>query len=394
MKASAFAPVTALLMAAVSAQVDNNPVDRNNRAYLVISTATHPTTLRNYLWSPMNPIEYAPAVLGGTGGTTGVPAGTESWRHIFGATNRRSSARQHTGWKLGMATSAASTSFPNTTAYVPRMTIWPTKVNGAGPGRIPDFTATPLIQTAQTSYTFSAAGFYNVTAALTTATNFTGDELALSLQWKGGEGDDLPGTQGYWSDYSAGFLTTAPTAFGYPYGFSRSNNTAIQIGTTDFSDPMLQYMEGEAVIDQFADWGVQGGNIVTYPTLYGTSSHNVNSTLTNVAGYFGYDVAGGASQSGAYALLLMNIAFAPFPGSFQLLGQTLELNIADPAIGLFGDLGYVLTLDPQGGVKGPKLNFPALPALKGQWLGAEAAIISSTLSQVNETTQATWFRFQ
>ena len=110
MKASAFAPVTALLMAAVSAQVDNNPVDRNNRAYLVISTATHPTTLRNYLWSPMNPIEYAPAVLGGTGGTTGVPAGTESWRHIFGATNRRSSARQHTGWKLGMATSAASTS--------------------------------------------------------------------------------------------------------------------------------------------------------------------------------------------------------------------------------------------------------------------------------------------
>ena len=132
----------------------------------------------------------------------------------------------------------------------------------------------------------------------------------------------------------------------------------------------------------------------TYPTLYGTSSHNVNSTLTNVAGYFGYDVAGGASQSGAYALLLMNIAFAPFPGSFQLLGQTLELNIADPAIGLFGDLGYVLTLDPQGGVKGPKLNFPALPALKGQWLGAEAAIISSTLSQVNETTQATWFRFQ
>lgn len=391
MKATAFVPAAALLMTAVSAQVDNNLVDRNNRAYLVISTTSHPTTTRPYLWSPMNPIEFAPAVLGGTGGTTGVPAGTETWRHIVGATNRRSSTRAHTGWSLGMATSAASTAFPNTTAYMPRLSIWKGKLNGAGPGYVPDFASAPLVQTAQASYTFSNAGFYRVTVNLTTATTFSGDDLCLSLQWKGGEGDDLPGTQGFWSDYSAGVLTSAPTQFAFPYGFSRSNNTAIQLGTTDFSDPFLQYAEDESSICLFASWGA-AGNIGTYPLLYGSSLHSVNSNLSTTAGYFGYDIAGGSSQSGGYAVFLLNVAGAPFPGSFNLLGQTLELNIADPGLNALADAGYVLTLDPQGAVKGPQIPLPASPNLAGVWVGAEAAIIAANLSQVNETTQAAWFR--
>ena len=390
MKAIAFVPAATLLMTAVSAQVDNNLVDRINRAYLVISATNHPTTARPYLWPPMNPIEYAPAALGGTGGTTGVPAGTETWKHIIGATNRRSSARGHSGWQLGLAVSAAST-VVSTNAYVPRLSIWKGKLNGAGPGYVPDFASAPLIQSAQVPYTFGGLGFYRVSIALTSATAFTGDNLCMSLQWRGGEGDDFPGSQGLWSDYSAGALTTAPTQFAFPYGFSRSNNTAIQLGSTDFSDPACQYMEDEASITGYASWGA-GANIGTYPLLYGSSQHTVNSNITTTAGYFGYDIFGGASQSGNYALLLFNAALAPFPGSFSILGQTVELNIADPNLSFLADIGYVLTLDPQGSVKGPQLPLPVTPGLTGLWIGAEAAIIASNLSQVNETTQATWFR--
>jgi hypothetical protein len=249
-----------------------------------------------------------------------------------------------------------------------------------------------LVSAPQTTFTFPMWGLYVITVTLGTPVTFSGNDLALSTKWKGGENDDVPGTQGTWSDYSAGIMVGAgQTVFGPDYGFADPANVNI-VSTNDFSTPKLDYMEEEAVIIPKSSWGYR--NFVTPNGLFGTNIHTINSNLSTTAGNFGWDIDAGPSNQGGYALVLLNIALSPFPASFNLLGQTFELNIADPAITLGGDLGYVLPLNTVGFATGPNLTFPAMPMLSSFYLGAEAAIIDPLVTTVKESTQAAHIRFQ
>jgi hypothetical protein len=391
MKASALAIAVGSIAAGALAQLDSNLNERTNRAYVVISGTKHTTTGNNYFWGPTVPADFSPVLIGGTGNPMGVAAGTHTWRVILGQTDIRRANRDVSGFVYGAAASAASTSFPMN-GYQPELEIRKTVLNGAGPGRIPDWTSPAYVTLPTTSASFPAKAWYVFTVTLSTPVSFLGNDLALTIKWQGGEADDKPGTQGYWSDYEAGVMVGAGQAqFGQDYGFASPTNVHT-INTNDFSTPKLETLEEEATIIPYSSWGYR--NDTLYPLLYGTNIHTINSNLTSVAGYFGWDFEGGPSQAGNYVLTLLNIAPIPFPLSFNLLGQTLELNIGDPAITLGADLGYVLTLNPTGLVSGPKISLPPQPALKGQYVGAEGIVIASTLTQVNETTQAAHWWFQ
>jgi hypothetical protein len=155
-------------------------------------------------------------------------------------------------------------------------------------------------------------------------------------------------------------------------------------------------MEEEATLIPWASWGhlrpdVTGAN--TYPLAQGTNSHVINSDLATLSGTFGWDVFAGNSQAGNYFLMFMNVTPSPWPLSLSLLGQTLELNLFDPAFNLGSDLGYAGTLNATGKYQPTVgVTLPALPGLIGQYIGAEVAIIASTLTTVNETSGAVHWR--
>lgn len=388
MKASAaLALATVVLSVAGQAQNDNNLVDRNNHSYLVVSSTKHTVTGKNYLWAPNCPLEFSPASIGGTG--TGVPAGTLTFRHLVGLSNRRSEARQFSGFQLGVAPTVSTTTFPMT-GYVPEFTIRPSVARTPAPGGNPDMTKPELIKVAKASQNFTALGYYIVTSTLATPVAFTGDDFCLCVKWEGTEMQDTPGGVGFFGDYSAGALLGS-TVFGITHGFTTPANVSSPT-STDFSVLWCNYMEEQASISCFSDWGYARN--AAYPVLNGNNIHTINSDIGTVAGTFGYDLAAGLSNSGGYGILLLNVG-PVFPTSFNLLGQVLELNIADPALGaLAGALGAV-QLDPQGKAAGAKLPVPPLgAAASGQHIGVEAAILPASLTQISETTQATWFRIK
>ena len=403
MKLLALASVSVLVAAGVNAQTDNNVEEISNRAYLILSATKHATTQRAYLY-PMNvPVAYVPTVLGGPGGS-GVAAGTTTWRHVHQARTRRGAPRQFSGCVFGVAASASTTVVPVATAYAPEFSVYPTVLNGAGPNRMPDYTVAPVFQMAQASLSITTAtGFYVVTRTLATPINALVNDAAISIKWRGGEADDIPSTQGFWGDYEAG-LMSGQTVFGTPgtdLGWATPApasvvSTAVQAypGFTsywDFTSPFLAWMEEEATLIPWANWGFRRD--AANPTLIGTNLHVINSDLATTAGTFGWDIFAGNSQGGNYFLMFMNIAPTPWPLSLSLLGQTLELNLFDPAFNLGSDLGYTGTLNASGKYQPTVgVSLPAIPGLVGQYIGAEVAIIASTLQQVNETSGAVNWR--
>ena len=373
------------LSAALCAQTyDYNRIERNNDPYFRGAPA-HPVTGVLDVYGPTNPPEYSlPS------STTGVPAGTLSWRWLPAETNLRREARVVSGFyvMLRYAYSTPDTMLP-LSGYVPEFKMHATAARSGG-GRDPDLVAAPLVTFGETSTVFVSKGSsLLVSRTLSQPVSVTATDLALSARWKGGEHRDVPGTQclvGSWFDADYRPITT---------GFATPTNTLSYVTGTE-SCLWLSYMEEQAVIMAKSDWGYQRRNANPLPSGYSVSTAQSDMASAPTGSLFGWDVMGGVSQAGNTAIALFNVG-PVFAASFPFLGQTLEVNPLDPALGLLASAGYVLTLSPNtpntkvGFAAGPKLQVPALGAgAIGLSFGAEFLIFDATLSNVTESTQSAW----
>ena len=362
--------------AAAAQSLDRNVVERNNDPWLVESAAKH-TNGQNYLWPPNNPTAFSNLAV-----TTGVAANTLTYRWIPGNLNNRAEARAVSGIELGISPSAATTSYP-LTGYFPEFKIHVPKAQAGG--FVPDTTATPLLVVAQASLNFQTFGRFVVSSTLATPIPVTVREVVMSWKWQGGENDNVSGKQGLFGSYSDGEY--APLTF----GFVDPLTSAVTLTSSNFSVLWGTYMEEQASIAAQSDYGYRR-DAQLLPQVSGYSIGTGQADLATKPCKIGWDVFAGPSLGGGAALPLCN--FGPvFPTSFQLLGQTLELNIADPALGLLASAGYVLTLDPKGFGDGALVTLPPVGAAAiGLYLGVEFAVIDASLTSVKETTQSYWIQ--
>jgi hypothetical protein len=388
---NAFSLALAITVAAAAAAAQNPTgqlLNINNEAWLVIATTKHTTSQFSYLWPPNVPINvaggsFSPAILGGS--ATPVVAGTLLWRVIHRELDNRQEARQFKGSRCGLAVSAATTA-PVGPFYYPEVTIRKT-VPRAGGGLNPDFVSAPLLTTPQgTALLTAAGGHYITTSAIATAIPFTGNDYCITAKYQGGENDDIPNTEGFFGDYSAGAYT-GPVTYGHA---APAPAYTLSFGTSDFSSLFLGPLEDKTTVAMHGDYAYR--RTVLSPSLYGTNSNRTLSDCALQPTNIGWDVDSGAANGGGFALFLMNIAPAVFPGSFSILGVTVELNIADPALGVLGQVGYVGNLNPQGDFKGTVIPFPALPFLAGQYVTVEGFVIDPTLTNVVDSTGTTSFK--
>jgi hypothetical protein len=360
---------------------DNNPVERNNDPYVTLSQAKH-TSGNNYMWPPYNPPQFSPAAT-----TPGVPANTLSWRWIPSETNVRREARMVSGFDLGIRPSAATTSQPST-GYFPEIKVHVGKAVGSGTSWVagrryePDLAQNALITEAQTTLTFPQVASYLVSRTISTPVSVNQLEIVLSARWRGGENDNVAGSQGLWGSYSDG--THAPLTC----GFADPSN-AITLAGSDFAVLHFTYHEEQASISVQSDWGYRRDPILV-PTVSGYSIGTAQADLATRNGQIGWDVFAGKSQANFRAVPLLNIG-PIFPVSFNLFGQTIEMNIGDPNLALLLSAGYLLTLDNDGFGNGALLPLPALggPAI-GTSIGVEFLILDPTQNRFTESTQSTW----
>jgi hypothetical protein len=96
------------------------------------------------------------------------------------------------------------------------------------------------------------------------------------------------------------------------------------------------------------------------------------------------------SMRGKTAVPLFN--FGPvFPIGVPFLGVVLEVNPADPLLGVLASAGYIITLDTTGFGDGPYLPIPVLgPGAIGATFGCEFVLVDTTSGQLVDSTQSSW----
>lgn len=371
---------TTTLAGICPAQNDSNPVRRNNDPWVVTSVATHPTTGRAYPWPPYNPPEYS-----NQSSTTGVPANTLSWRWIPSETNLRHEARSVSGFEIGLAPSAATTSYPQT-GYIPEIKIHKPKAQGTGSdwwsGRRyePDLAQQAHLTHAQSSIAFPQHAWYVVTTALATPVAVTEREIVLSAKWVGGEQLNKPNTQALWGGFE-GIHAPLTMGFATPAG-------VISLTTTDQSVLYFSYFEEQAVINPSGDWSYRRN---AQPNWTGTGVTAAFCDLATNAGKLGWNVDAGPSQAGNLAFAFMNVG-PVMPIGIPIGPLTFELNLSDPNLLWLSGFGYSLTLNVNGAATGPVLNVPALGSgAVGATIGVEFVLITPNFT-FTESTQSAWMR--
>ena len=368
--------------AALTAQAaDNNVVERNNDPTVTLSAARHPTTNQSYMWPFYNPPEYSATA------TTGVPANTLTWRWLPSETNARREARLISGFDIGIRPSAATATFPMT-GYIPEMKIHVPRAAGTGTSWVggrryePDLQQPALLTAPQQTVTFPSHASWLVSRTVQTPVSINELEIVMSLTWRGGEHMNTPGQQGFWGSYSDGIHSPVTFGFATPQGVT-------SLTTQDRSVLHFTVYEEQASISAQSDWGYRRDPSIV-PTVSGYSIGTGQADLASASGNAGWDVFAGASQAGGVAVPLFNVG-PIFPASISLFGQTLEVNPADPLLGLLAGAGYVLPLSATGFGNGAMLPFPALGSgAIGTSIGVEFLIANGSLSQFTESTQATW----
>ena len=309
---NAFSIALAITVGAIAAQAQTPTgqlLDVNNHSWLVISGTKHTTSLLSYLWPPNVPNNvaggsFSPAILGGS--ATPVVAGTLLWRIIPRELDNRQEARQFKGSRCGLAISAATVT-PVGPFYYPEVTVRKT-VPRAGGGLNPDFVSAALLTVPKGTAALTAAGgHYIVTSAIATAIPFTGNDYCMTAKYEGGENDDIPQTEGFFGDYSAGAYTD-PVLYGHA---APAPAYTLSLGTTDFSSLFLGPLEDKTTLAMKGDYAFR--RTVFSPTLYGANDHRLKSDCATLTTNIGWDVDSGAVNGGGFALFLMNIAPAVFP---------------------------------------------------------------------------------
>jgi hypothetical protein len=363
------------LALSLGAQPDNNIVHCNNQNWLWVSTTKHATTNQPYLPATITPLAFTATA------TTGVPAGTHSWRWIPAQRNSRKETRQVTGYQISVSPSAATASFPGT-YYAWECKLHKT-VARTGGGQDPDFASPALHTLAQGTLSLTTFGRYTASRTLAAPVALTFDEVAMSIKWQGGEHQNTPGSQSNWGSALESFYNPMT------WGFADPANV-ITLGTAVNTYPRFTYMEDQSSIVMQSDWGMSR-NTTLNPSPLGYGLGTLQSDLASVAGQMGWDVSGGNSMAGKTGVLLFNVG-PVFPIGVPFLGVTLEVNPANPFLGLLAGAGYLPTLNATGEGDGALLPIPALgPGASGTTIGAEYLLLDTTSGFV-DSTQATWMR--
>ncbi len=367
----------ASLAAPLAAQGFSNAVIRNNEPYFVTATATSAATGQNYNWDPVNPGEYSRGTLAAP---VGVPANTWSWRILPREINYRSGNRQVSGFVHDLRLSA-ETATSWTGVYEPEVQLMATVPRPSVAGALnPDWNKVlvsigenpvPPLGTQQVTVTRALANPINVPSD---PSNPQGsDHLALALKFRGGESKWINGAQGFVGSWMDGPTPSTTTGFYYPTSRVTAHST----------DPRFvlwaTYMEAEPTINVYSDWGQR--RFPPQPTpLLGHSIGTYYSDIATASGNLGLSVRA-ANYPGGFAAVLFN--FGPWiPVAFPLFGQTVELNVADPNLGLFGGIPGVglLQLDPNGAADGFSIPIPANAAFTGTSMGFEALVFDPLLT--------------
>lgn len=353
--------------------------------------------------------------------TTGVPAGTLTWIWYPSPLNRRLEDRFVTGHMIAVRPSTATpltdyskTHSGQTTAgvpiYIPKFSIWTPKARSPkvpkppfGDGFEPDFSKsallayntvhTPLVQLSQADKALLWSVTYNTKVKIPTK------EMVFSYEWRGGEHYNKPLSQSLPTGWSESMFAPAHWGWAEPApGRKITYFDPAKIlpgsGITMYSSPMGGYFEDQATICFHSDWGEN-----REPALAGSvyPSYNVGSGLADLgtrAGGFGWDMFTNSANSGKRAVPLLNVRSTPYNLATPFLGQTLEIDPADPLIamlwgnrladGLISSLGVFLP--------SKRINVPALgPTSIGLWVGFEFGLVDTMTGVAIGTTQATWF---
>lgn len=382
MLAHTFLPILCLA-AAAAAQQNHNPVVRENWETISLSPTRHPVTQRQYNWPPLSPAAYV-----WTSGTT-VAAGTLTARWLPSMVDLRREPRRVSGFRLGLMTAAASVA-PAQSGYVPALRIHVPRQSLGQPGQTwtqgaqfqPDPSQPPLLLQAQGTFTFPQPGVYTVTRTLATPVTITVAEMVLSAEWRGGENDNLPGSQslagdiaGISSPTTVCFVDPPPANTITPYNDGASQNV---------SHPFLSYLEEAPVIVAASNWGRR-----TAPPQTGANAATAFSDLAGNAGVLGWDCTGGVGHAGERCILLFNLG-PVVTAPFVFAGQTFELNAADPNLGLLAPF-YNAMLDATGRADLPAMMLPSLGvASLGTNFGAEFLLLDATATTFTGTTQSSW----
>ncbi len=374
----------ATTMATVAAQTqNNNAVQRSNQNWSY-TQGNHPTTNNLIPTVRTMPPEWAATA------TTGVPAGTLTWRWIPKEANMRREARRVSGFEFGIAPSPATATFPSA-GYFPEMKMHAARARTSGTGMEPDLSVPPLLTVTRAGLTFPQFGLYIASSTATTVANVNALDLVLSLKWEGTEHTNVPGKQGTLS--SASESAYAPDSFGFV-----SPTNVITVGSTPGPQPTwptINYYEEAPVVNAQSDWG-QLNDLTRTPPLFGYGLGTAQGPLATTATRIAFDVEGGATNAGRFAVPLFNVG-PVFPISIPALGVTLEVNLADPALTLLG-AAFGLQLNGPGTSAGfgdgAYIQLPALgTGAIGTYLGMEFVIVDPTAGVV-DSTQAYYIRIE
>jgi hypothetical protein len=365
---------------------NHNRVKRNNNPVIVLGT-THSGTRHPYNWPDASPLGFRP-------GGSGVASGTRTIRWIPSMVNLRREPRLVSGYMVGMRPSAATpvSAFP-LTGYYPEFSFHvPKQISGSGTWAngaqyTADLTTAAIVRFAQTSNVF--ASFSNLVwiRTISTPVPIHQTEIVMSVRWDANGlttpiNDDSPGHQSFFGTYADGIHSPVTIQFASP------TNVLTPIAT-DFSVTWLSYLEEAPVVQPKSDWGHRRTS-AQYPAISGYSIGTGQSDLASLAGQLGWDVDAGIGFAGDLAVPLFN--FGPvFPLAFQVLGQTIELNVADPHLGLLAGAGYSQVLDATGSATGPWLLLPSLgPPARNTTIGVEFVTAKPNLSALTGSTQSAW----
>lgn len=389
MRTILFAAIPLVAFAQAAAQ-DNENI-RNNEPYLVISTATHPTTTINYNYPPVNPPEYSVA-------GAGIPAGTWVWRTHEWQTSRRGEPHLLSGytsvWRMSAASNGAGPS------YLAKTRLMKATRDSAGV-LSPDFSAGAMYhEIAQMPGPAQTATIFRVTHSFpvvpvqigsASPSNPVVQDFALAQEYNGGEQRDLVASA---SQPSQGICGSWQDGAGMGYihdGFYHMPTTTLTRKTTDAFHTWLAMVTDNPSLSIFTDYGKRRIAALTPPLPgngYGSYFGDFNSSAVQE---FGFSVRAGSRFAGAPAFILFNFQPQPFPGAipfpFTSNPLTIELALFDPLLG--GLAGLNLTLDSNGDTDSIPMRFPVLPGTLGMFIGFEAVVVDPTLTS-GDTSEAVW----
>jgi hypothetical protein len=377
MRNLSLAIAVATLMAApiVAQTVNKNPVFRSNRTFT-----------RNTM-GITNPPEYY------TTGQT-VPAGTMTWKVFPDQTNRRREDREVTGFEFWMQPSDELGTWPQT-LNTPEVKVFPTTVDGAGLA-IPDFTQPALVTVPPASVTYQTWSWFKYisyslsTPAVIPAANA---EIAVATVYQTGANHSLPGFFGHLPS-AVNTTDYLPQAF---WGYAYANGTIVHGDVNNDNRPSILYYENKPTINVRSSWGLIESHFTAGHQTGAWGEQNYFAPLAD-PNWAGWSETRGQpttiwidiraqNQDGDFPIILMNFG-AEFKGGINFLGETLELLIADPMLGVLAPLAAPIA---QGKYEITVPLFSnALPFLTGSYMGFEAVLIDQVALATNGTTQSVW----